>query len=339
MTKALSDSKVSPWTVLCMAAMNIVFGPFQMLDTSEELLVVTSADCAVLRAVWPRICDARGWLLPTETCREARQRFATTLPGERTFNKEGDKCAMSTWLSILLGFRNMQGDSHTRAFGLCMLCVLKEWSKSAEDILHTSSAARFGGTNTKGARKPKAADVLTDVTCGSGAASSSGAALAAKTPAASGSTATMKASGKDEVGLLHRKSEDSLHAAARVMADPNVYEYMVLISTFAKPELKAHLENTRMFGDSQSMRAWYSKQASGVSTDNLYDILAQLDNLSELGRAGFIVNFSGDMKNALRENTVVVGGPGRVGNASLCVVHLHRQRAPLLVAGSRVVLS
>ena len=276
---ALSVAGLAGHAVLSIIVFNIWYGPWsrsaffqEAQELAQELLVIGDSSSQCLDVFWDRICDERGWLAADERDSNARKRFLEALPTEAVFNCKGPKIAASKWLSVPAAFRSSRPTWSTKAFGLCLLCLMKGWAVNASDLITPSLKDR-----------PSAI-------------------------APHKSVAASKSAGKAKFEQLRQKSENALHAVTRLLCDRSLYEHLELMTALMGPELDEHLNFVRRCKEpKETTELWASLCADGAGFDSLRKTVSQMNDLVLLRRAGFVIPAAREEAQSLLKKATLVG--------------------------------
>jgi hypothetical protein len=290
--RALSQAGVLDTWVTMLFELNIGRGPLGSkqwhLDIEAfafDAAINMNPDHEHLLFCWTGICSDRGWTEEAETNREARVLFLQTLVAERCVRIVGSKAAYSKWWSIFNGAKESNTSCWTKLFVLIGLCVKKGW------VVHIDSVFR---SNHRDALPPEARGaydpVLPDGDAAVGGAVGSGdpmpKAKAKAKAKAVGSVASEKQKGKAVISSLLSRSQNSVHALCRLMADSNRRCVVRSILGLGEPLAREHKSNCQVKNVEDTVK-WHIAVAKGSWFDTCKDVWRQLSNARVLAEAGF----------------------------------------------------
>lgn len=299
MDRALNRAGVFGVCLLHLVLNNLPYGSWQgsknykdMIDVALEVEIVADPDCPLLMRFWPGICADNHWTAPSQQDRQARKQFLESFSLRRPFEAKGMKASTSRWFSIYQGMRLKDSDFHTFLYAAVTLCVQQGWSESWEDF--------FDGAIPK-AETVAAAKALSSSSSAPQASPKPAAKPKAK-QSASGSKAQSKVASRSDLNKMYKKSVNMMHAATRLMAQPEVLHHGRLILLAARPLEREHQASTAGLRSSDECIEWFASMAEGAWLDPMKETVLALKDLDALSRAGFTTAFTtsmrGDMKLA-----------------------------------------
>lgn len=298
--RALNRAGVYGVCLIYLVLNNLPYGSWQgsknykdLIDTAMEIEVVDDPDCPILRRFWPGICSDHGWERPEEQDRAARARFVREFSLRRPFEAKGLKAATSRWFSILQGMRLKDEEYHTFLYAAVTLAVQQGWNSCWEDLVDGGIPSVAAGAQSSGADGNGASSSAVVAQAGAAA----GVAKVQPKSSVANSKAKAKTASRADLQRVYAKSVNMMHAATRLMLQPEVLHHGRIIIMAAKALDREHSACTSGLRSRDECIDWFARMANGEWLDTMRDTVGCLQDLGALSRAGFTTNFTASLRD------------------------------------------
>lgn len=259
---------------------NIAWGPWQkcawwsaLKEQASDLAANLGCDDPLLLAMWDKILIDRGHVLDQpEDIRgpAARAAFVRELQYSRAFATKGDKCSISRWHSWMLAHSSWDIECHTRLMAMIAMCLVNKWEVCYEDLLeplpHKEGHQAEGST----AKAKTAKDIRKDL------------------------------------DALRQKAQNTFHVATRLLADDDHVQRTRIIALGVRAEFTDFSGMQRTLKGVEGSIKYYMDATEGKWLNVFDRMIDDACDLTELGRAGFQVDFSvSALKGVSSESPIV----------------------------------
>jgi len=268
LSASLRKAGAWPAYVNSLFVFNISYGPWQhaaffrkMQSSAASLQKLIQPDDPLLLKFWPAIMADVGTssTLDSHSGSAARSQYLEEYIHDKAFSVKGPKASISRWFSWMGSQAFWDKSWHSKAMSIVHLAIHEGWACQAEEIwdsMPTLTAAEALGDHS--------------------------------------SSSKLKAtrSAKAKINELVVKSQNSLHAVARLMCDRELLSMTRLIALASQPEYTAFTQLQKTLKGPEASIAQYSSWAHWGWLDVCRETSAALQQLDLMERAGFTVSFT-----------------------------------------------
>ena len=197
----------------------------KILDMLYDAIANLGPDDRIVLFFLPFVCRARGWFLPKDTDRAARQRWLQNRPAVRVFAQAVPRASTSRWMSAIVSLKFHAPHNGDRLFIIALLCCFEGLDLplcGLIDALPEKFRVQY--------EKACAATAVVEPSPELGAASSSSTA-----PAPVKSPAAIRKEVQDEKSKMLQASKGTLHVAGKYLSDFDLVNDSNMILVFGTP--------------------------------------------------------------------------------------------------------
>lgn len=297
---------------------NISYGPWQNCSWFHQMVDeagVLSSRCGpsdpLLLKLWPEICLDRHFcgqgIDNSLVGAAARSKYLKDLFLEKPFVIKGPKCAVARFWSWHEAYAAWDEFHHTKALGMCSLCIGRGWSNSWEDLwtpipvinVEQEKAVVVAAAIDEAVRGGPA----NSAAAGSSSSSSSGTVgplPVGRDHLSEGSQAKDTAKARKEANQKRERSANTLHTATRLMCDRDLTMNVRFIGLGSKAGWTEYNNMCKKVKGAADCRAWFVSWSQGSWLLTLKKTFRSGEDFVGLARAGFMCDFG---SSALRSLT------------------------------------
>lgn len=291
-TEACAKAGFQATVQASLVVFNIAYGPFQrgaffndLRAASVDIPACLDADDPLLTHLWPAILTDKGMTEADDLGRASRAGFLLDLPFMKPGEFKGPKASTSRWYSFLHSQKYWDDSWHSKLLLLVWVSIRRGWAQTMDDVFSMAPSATASSTNSTAL--VTIADASRSATARGASSSSSSSAppvaassssagqpgSSASASAASGlgrqadgddatrvSKSAAIANGKQVVDAMRSASANTMHAVARMMANPDFLSHIRIVAMATQAFAESHGQAaSKMSGPKATMRfyvAW-----------------------------------------------------------------------------------